>query len=88
MASYAEALTDNGDLTLFQHLVQNIVQFKGHRLVIYLSVSTAVISAGHHVKHTVIFAVLERSVNTYVVTVSLHGLADLVLVNRSGFCQL
>ena len=56
--------------------------------MVYLLVGTTVVATGHHVEHTVVFTVLERGIDTHVVTVGLHALTDLILIEGGHLCQL
>ena len=76
----AETLANNGNLTLFQHLVQHGIQLKCHRLVVNLTVGATVIATRHHIEHTVVLTVLEWGVDAHVVTVSHETLSNLLLV--------
>ena len=56
--------------------------------MVYLAVCTAIITAGHHIEHTIVFAILEGGIDTHVVTICLHRLANLLFVDGSCLCQL
>lgn len=53
-----------------------------------LAVGTAVVATWHYVEHTVVLAILERSVDTEVVSVCHEALANLLLVNLGSVRKL
>ena len=55
--------------------------------MIYMTVCTAVIATCHHVKHTVILAILERCIYRYMMTISHKALANLFFIKISGFTK-
>ena len=88
MAINTKALADNDDFTLFQYFRQDGFQFLRHGFVIHLTVGTTVIAAGHDIQHTVVLTILERSINTYMMSVGCQTLTDLVFVQLCSFSQL
>ena len=86
--SDAEALADNGYLTVFKHFIKYILKLKSHRLMINMSVCTAVITTCHHVEHTVVLTILEWRINRDVMTIGHKALSDLFLIEISCFAEL
>ena len=83
----AEAFADDGYLAILEHLIEYGVQFECHRLVIHLTVGTAVLAAGHDIKHTVFLSVLEGGVYTYMVSVGHQALTYFLFFDVCRFCQ-
>ena len=56
--------------------------------MVHLTVCTTVIARGHHIEHAIILTILERCINRHMVTIGLHGLTNLLLIDICHFCQL
>ena len=46
-----------------------------------LLVCSAIVARSHHVKHAIVFAILERRINAHVVSVCHQALSDFLLVD-------